>query len=814
MFFKSLTKKCNIVMISLYFLVFVCGITNGAENVLWFDKPADAFGVKSPLESWKVENPNRTHKPNPDQAWEKYALPLGNGFIGAMVYGGIAVERIQFNEHSLWSGGPGSEGWTGDNNKHDAYNYLPGIRKALLAGDTKAAQQLSTEHLRGLGSSDRQVADITFGRYQTFGELTIATGHELPEKAKGTLGGYRRQLDLSDGVQMIRYSYKGAGFTRESFCSNPDRCLVFRFSADEPGLQNLNLRLASPHKLKATVKDGVFAASGKLDSNGLKLETRIGVLHKGGKVTIDPEGIKVKGADEVTFILVAGTDYAQNPPSWRGDDPAGANAKYLGAAIRLGFEKLRQRHVADHNSLFGRVAIDLGSGSPDAAAMPTDKRVVQNKKTPDIDLEELYFQYGRYLLIASSRPGGLPANLQGIWCNEIVPAWNSDYHLNINLQMNYWPSGPCNLLQCQEPLIKFTDMLRGPGAVTAKAYNNSNGWTSHLSSNIWGQTTPHPGKGRPRFWAYFPLGGAWLTTHAWEQYAFGVDAEYLRDHSWPIIAGTADFLLDYLYKLPTGELSSTPSWSPEHGPISKGTTADIAMAREALIGAIAAAEVLGKTGPRVEAWKKTVTKLVPYKIGKHGQLQEWYEDIDNPKDQHRHLNHLFGLHPGSQINPVHTPKLAAAAKTTLTQRGDGATGWSMGWKINFWARVQDGDHAYLLLRNLLTRGTNPNLFDVHPPFQIDGNFGGCAGIAEMLMQSHYRNDGGEIDLLAAMPKEWATGTVKGLRARGGFEVDIQWKDGNLVHANVKADKDSKLIVRCKGQKWEYNMKAGKSVTVK
>lgn len=801
------------IITALVTLTLFCGIANAADNTLWYDKPADAYGVKSPLQSWTVENPDRTHKPNPDQAWEKYALPLGNGFIGAMIYGGIATERIQFNEHSLWSGGPGSDGWTGDNNKHDAYKHLPEIRKALLDGDSKKAQELSTEHLRGLGSSDRQIADVTFGRYQTFGELTISTGHELPETAKGTVDGYTRTLDLSSGINTIRYPYKGAIFTRESFCSYPDRCLVTRFTADKPGLQNLKLKLTSPHSLKTSNDKGVFLATGTLENNGLKLETRIAVLHNKGTVKIDANGITIENADEVTFILAAATDYAQNPPSWRGNDPAAANTKYLNAAVKLGFDKLRQRHVEDHKSLFSRVDIDLGISPNEVTALPTDQRVKENKKTPDIDLEELYFQFGRYLLIASSRPGSLPANLQGIWCNEIVPAWNSDYHLNINLQMNYWPSGPCNLLECQEPLIKYTDTLRGPGAVTAKAYNNARGWTSHLSSNIWGRTVPHPGRNRPRFWSYFPLGGAWLTTHAWEQYAFGLDKQYLREHSWPIIAGTADFLVDYLYELPNGQLSSTPSWSPEHGPISKGTTADIAMAREALSGAIAAADVLGESGPRVEAWKTAVSKLVPYKIGKHGQLQEWYEDIDNPTDKHRHLNHLFGLHPGSQISQAHTPDLFKAAKVSLTQRGDGATGWSMGWKINFWARAQDGDHAYMLVRNLLSRGTNPNLFDVHPPFQIDGNFGGTAGIAEMLMQSHYRNDGGEIDLLTALPKAWQTGSVKGLRARGGFTVDIKWKDNKLTEATITADKDSKLTVRCNGKKWEYKMAAGKSVTV-
>ena len=795
-------------------------IADGENLTLWYDKPADAFGVKSPLKCWEVESQNRTHKPNPDQAWEKYALPLGNGFIGAMVYGGVAMERVQFNEHSLWSGGPGSKDWQQNASKPDAHQYMDEIRKALLSGDTKKAQALSTEHLRGMGPDKRDEADVMFGRYQTFGELTIETGHEQkqvqpivscpshpglgaknggqavtntvdnnsgtkwcfvhdgkpvvwqvdlgmtkvinyytltsasdkPErdprdwKLEGSANGsdwillderknepvfkkrretkryqfknknalrhfrftftavhnnaphfqlseiklgdanaptggkYWRGLDISTGINTVRYEHDGVNFTRESFCSNPDRCLVLRFSADQPGKQNLRLKMASPHQIKYSKQDGTFIASGKVQNNGLLIDARIGVLHKKGKVEIDGEGIRISDADEVVFILVAGTNYAANPPVWRGDDPAVANAKLLTAAINLGFKKLMERHETDHQSLFNRVAIDLGETPKEIMSLPIDQRVAKNKVTPDHELEELYFQFGRYLLIASSRPGGLPANLQGIWCNETVPAWNSDYHLNINLQMNYWPSGPCNLIECQEPLIDYIDALRIPAAITAKTYNNARGWTSHLSGNIWGYTTPHPGKGRPRFWAWFPLGGAWLTSHAWEQFAFSNDKEYLKKRVWPILEGTADYIVDSFYELPSGELSSVPSWSPEHGPISKGTTADIAMAREALQAAIKAAEILGESGERVAAWRNALEKLVSYKIGQHGQLQEWYEDIDNPKDKHRHLNHLFGLHPGTQISPTKTPELAKAAKVTLTQRGDGATGWSMGWR--------------------------------------------------------------------------------------------------------------------------------------
>jgi len=779
-------------------------LTAEAETIMWFDRAADDYGVASPLKAWEVENPKRTHKPNPDKAWEKYALPVGNGFIGAMLYGGVATERIQFNEHSLWSGGPGSKNYQADNNKHDAHKHLPEIRAALLAGDAKTAQQLSTEHLRGLGSDDRDTADINFGRYQTFGELTIETDH------KDEVANYRRGLDLSTGLHTVEYDYAGATFTRTAFCSYPDRVLVVRFEADKTGRQNLNLKLASPHKIEIRGKGGLLTATGVVENNGLKLDARIAVLNEGGTASATADGIRVNGANSATFLLVAGTDYAPSWPTFRGANPAEKNSELIDKAVAKGYAALKAIHVADHRALHGRVAINLGATGKEVRALPTDERVARNKQTPDHGLEALYFQFGRYLLIGSSRPGSLPANLQGIWCNETIPAWNADYHLNINLQMNYWPSGPCNLLECQEPLISYINMLRAPGAVTARAYNGAKGWTAHLSSNIWGYTNPHPGKGRPRYWAYFPLGGAWLTSHVWEHYAFGLDERFLRTTGWPIIAGTANFLTDFLYKLPDGTLSSTPSWSPEHGPISIGATADIAMAREALKGAVAAAAVLGESAGE---WAAVEQKLVPYKIGQYGQLQEWYEDIDKPNDKHRHLNHLFGLHPGSQISPVHTPKLAEASRTTLTMRGDGATGWSMGWKINFWARVHDGDHAYLLVRNLLSKGTNPNLFDVHPPFQIDGNFGGCAGIAEMLLQSHYRPDGGEIDLLPSLPSAWPEGSVKGLRARGGFTVDIAWKDGKLTQAKVIADKPRKLTARWNGKTWKKSLNPGESVTL-
>jgi alpha-L-fucosidase 2 len=776
------------------------------ELELFFNKPADAYGLPSPLRSWEGESPDRRDKSSVDKAWSRFALPLGNGFQGAMVYGGTERERIQLNEHSLWSGGPGSKGWNQDCNRKDAFEHLGKIRRLLLDGKVREAQDLSTQYLRGVGPETRKEADRTFGRYQTFGELTIDVGHPFPE-----VEDYRRTLDLKNGVLQVSYRWKGVPYRRTYFCSYPDRVLVMRFEVQGKEGQPLDLffRMASPHRLKGKASQGYWEFAGEVPNNGLRLAAGLKVLAEGGKVDGSEKGLRVRGAREVWAVLALGTDYAVGPPKWRnGEDPRVWVRGCCEIATKLGWEKLRKRHRADYRGLFGRVKIKLGVGDSELPVIPTDERLRRYRKKADPAFEELYFQFGRYLLIASSRPGTLPPNLQGLWCNEIVPPWNSDYHLNINLQMNLWPAGPTNLLECQLPLIDFMDALRGPGRATAKAYHGARGWTAHLSSNIWGATHPHPGRNRPRYWAWFPMGGPWLATHAFEQFAFGQDSAFLRERAWPLLAESADFVVDMCYGLPDGTYTSIPSWSPEHGPISKGATAEIAIARELLGDALKAAKVLGETGKRIEQWRKVYLHLLPYKIGKHGQLQEWWEDIDNPKDKHRHLNHLFGLYPGHQITEG-TAKLFAAARRSLLQRGDGATGWSMGWKINFWARMHDGNHAYKLLRNLLKHGTSSNLFDLHPPFQIDGNFGGTAGMAEMLVQSRYGPQGSEIQLLPALPSAWKEGSVRGLLARGGFVIqNLIWKKGKLQSYRILSKKGGPVILRIDDKKQVFQTSKG------
>lgn len=594
--------------------------------------------------------------------------------------------------------------------------------------------------------------------------------------------------------------------------------MVMRFSADQPGKQNLTFRYApnpvSTGQFSADGNNGlVYTAS--LDNNGMKYAVRIQATVKGGTLNNTDGRITVKEADEVVFYVTADTDYKMNfapdftdPKTYVGVNPLETTQQWMKDAVSKGYSNLLDEHYKDYASLFNRVKLELNP-TVKTSNLPTAQRLKNYRNgQPDYYLEKLYYQFGRYLLIASSRPGNMPANLQGIWHNNIDGPWRVDYHNNINIQMNYWPACSTNLDECMLPLIDFIRTLVKPGEKTAQSYFGARGWTASISANIFGFTTPL--ESQDMSWNFNPMAGPWLATHVWEYYDYTKDLKFLKETGYELIKSSANFTVDYLWHKPDGTYTAAPSTSPEHGPIDQGATFVHAVVREILLDAIQASKELGIDKKERKQWEHVLANLVPYKIGRYGQLLEWSTDIDDPKDEHRHVNHLFGLHPGHTVSPVTTPELAEAAKVVLVHRGDGATGWSMGWKLNQWARLQDGNHAYTLFGNLLKNGTVDNLWDTHPPFQIDGNFGGTAGITEMLLQSHM----GFIQLLPALPDAWKDGSIYGICAKGNFEIDITWKDGLLKEATILSKAGQNCIVKYAGQTISFKTVKGRSYQLK
>lgn len=549
----------------------------------------------------------------------------------------------------------------------------------------------------------------------------------------------------------------------------------------------------------------------------MKYVVRIEAVTHGGNVTTLPEGVlKIENADEVLFLITADTDYRPNfdpdfsdPKAYVGVNPLKTTEKWIKKARKKSYQQLLSRHVNDYTSLFNRSTLTLNPSVPSSQdSLPTQQRLIQYRQgKADYALESLYYQFGRYLLIASSRLGNMPANLQGIWHNNVDGPWRVDYHNNINIQMNYWPACPTNLSECQLPLIDFIRTLHKPGEKTAQAYFGARGWTASISANIFGFTTPL--RDKDMSWNFSPVAGPWLATHIWDYYDYTRDLKFLKKTGYELIKSSANFAVDYLWKKPDGTYTAAPSTSPEHGPIDEGTTFSHAVIREILTDAIEASRILQTDEKERNEWTNVLQHLTPYRIGRYGQLMEWSKDIDDPNDQHRHVNHLFGLHPGHTISPVTTPDLARASRVVLNHRGDGATGWSMGWKLNQWARLHDGNHAYTLYQNLLKNGTNDNLWDSHPPFQIDGNFGGTAGVAEMLMQSHM----GFIHLLPALPDAWKDGCIKGLKARGNFTVDIYWQQGQLSKVVIHSGSGTTCLLRYQNNQLNLPTKKGKTYTV-
>ena len=740
----------------------------------------------------------------PAKEWAE-ALPVGNGRLGAMIFGGTENERLQFNEDTLWTGRPHEYQHGG------AAAYLPVVRKLLFEGKQREAEKLAGEQMMSVPLRQK--------KYQPFGDLRLSfPGHGQPAD-------YRRQLDIDSALATVRYRAGDTEFIREVFCSFPDQVIVVRLTCDQPGQLTFSAKLDSPHSDSQTLAvDNTLALRGGIrepQSNVLRFEARLGWRASGGEAELTDDALEVTGADSVTLVLAAATSYKNYKDVTA--NPADICRRKIRAVAGRNYEALREPHIVDHRRLFRRAAFELGT--TEAAEQPTDKRIENFAKQNDPQLLKLYFQYGRYLLIASSRPGSQPANLQGIWNDKLNPPWDSKWTTNINTEMNYWPVEVTNLSECHEPLFDMLDDLARTGRKTAMAHYGCRGWVFHHNTDLWRGAAPINASNH----GIWVTGGAWLCQDLWEHYAFTGDKEFLKKRAYPLMKGAATFFVDFLIKDPkTGWMVSTPSNSPENGGLVAGPTMDHQIIRDLFGNCIEAAVILNVDKDFREKLSDLKSRIAPNQIGRYGQLQEWLEDKDNPKNQHRHVSHLFGLHPGKEITRRGTPGLFAAARKSLEFRGDGGTGWSMAWKVNFWARFEDGDHAYKMLSSLLTpQRMYPNMFDAHPPFPIDGNFGGTAGIAEMLLQSHT----GELHLLPALPSAWPAGHIKGICARGGFEVDIDWQAQKLNECIIRSKLGNKCRVRCSEPVWvtdegkpvsvteleetviEFNTKAGRTYVI-
>ena len=740
------------------------------------------------LAAGKVDNDQRLWYDAPATVWLE-ALPVGNSRMGAMVFGGTETEQIQLNEETFWSGGPHN------NNSTSSLRYLTEVRSLIFDDkDKEASDIINREFIKGPHGM----------RYLTLGCLTMQFGHK-------DVKSYVRDLDLQTATSTTSYIYNNVKYTRTVIASLADGVVLVNVKASKKGALSFALSQTCqlPTEVKTEGKTLVATIQG-VEQEGIKAaltaQCRTDVKTD-GRVIADGKSLKVEAATEATLYVSAATNFVKYNDVT--GNAAAKNDEYLTAAEAMTFATLLKRHVASYKSQYDRVKLSLTS--TDNKNLPTVQRLDKFYGSKDMGMVALLFNYGRYLLISSSQKGGQPANLQGIWNDKMYAPWDSKYTININAEMNYWPAEVCNLSETAQPLFSMIRDLSETGAETARTMYGCRGWMAHHNTDLWRIAGPVDGA----FWGMFPNGGGWLSTHLWEHYQYTLDKDFLNEY-YPILKGAADFYLDYMVER-DGELLVVPSVSPEQGgrgrqtPVCAGCTMDNQIARDVLSQALHAARILDKDTDYQKKLSKAIAMLPPMKVGQYGQLQEWREDLDDPRNEHRHISHLYGLYPSNQISPYKTPDLWKAAGFTLKQRGDQATGWSLGWKTNFWARMLDGNHAFTIISNMLRLLPNegkerefpdgrtfPNLFDAHPPFQIDGNFGVTAGIVEMLMQSDpITDDKPYIHLLPALPDAWTEGQISGIKARGGYELSIAWKDGKLTAATIIAQQDGTLRLRCK-----------------